>query len=191
MGYEAYPACSQYMCLLPDGYANPCAHIGNLCICNNVTEIEGWAKCIGINCPGDVAAVYSQAIANCRQNGGYNVAVSLQDFVAVAEGRKAVQSFTPSAVPTATKRSTYLTTGTDGTPSTATESPTIDSQPSSTGSRLSLSDNIALGVGLGVGLPSLVLSVIGIVVGWKTYQQRIVEVATHQGRNIRLGNGII
>jgi hypothetical protein len=158
LGYDMYPECSQYMCLLPDVYSNPCAHTGNVCVCNNVTEIEGWAKCIGTDCPADVGQVYSTALANCQLNGGYNIAVSLNEFMAVAEGSKAVASYSP----------------TDG-----------NTTPTSTG--LSREDQIQLGVGLSMGLLAVGIGIGGIWVGWKTYRQRLEEVRIHRLRSIELG----
>jgi hypothetical protein len=185
-GWSAYPACSRYVCLLPDVYENPCSHIGNVCTCRNVTEIEEWAKCIGSNCPSEVGQVYNTALSNCNSNGGYSVAVSLDDFLSVAEGGKPVATTYTPIIPTSIMPTSIVPTGTVSVVNTrvqtstslhiTTLSPTDTTQPSANEDGLSRSDDIALGVGLGMGLPALVIGLAALWVGWKTYKQRIVEI---------------
>jgi hypothetical protein len=178
-----YPSCAVNLCLVPITTSTGCEIKDNECVCTTASFVTSVAECLGQKCPDIVYSVYEQYSTACQDIGGYTIAISGSQWEAAASS--AASSASPQSI---TVQGTGLGTTTSAlrvqqspsssnpnaaqpTTTTSTQPTTIDSAPSSsstsdgsTSGGLTLDQKIALGVGIGIGVPSFIVAVIGVCV---------------------------
>jgi CFEM domain len=82
-GYSNYPGCSRALCIVPAQYYGTTAPTNEVA-CASITGLSVSAACVGKLCPDDVSTVFSVIQKNCHDNGGYNLAISLDQWVAAS-----------------------------------------------------------------------------------------------------------
>lgn len=154
-----FPACAQFC-----AYNIPtagCVGTDDACLCTNIPYLTSIAACIGLDCTA--AGVSTSAdvfIADCNTS-GVTLAMSKAEFVAAANGALS------SAAPTRTTTVGEVASPTDASPTTSqaasettkTTTTNAPQQTGSTGGGLSTSDKIALGVGIGFGIPAVIAAI--------------------------------
>lgn len=179
-----YPSCAVNLCLVPITKSTGCEINDNQCVCTTASFVTSVAECLGQKCPDIVYSVYEQYSTNCKDNGGYPIAISGSQWEAAASGAASpaptqsatVQGMglgiiTISALRIQQSSSSSNPDAAQPTKTTFTQPTTTDSAPlpsstsdGSTSRGLTLDQKIALGVGIGVGVPSFIVALITLCI---------------------------
>jgi hypothetical protein len=173
--WGAYPQCAATSCLVPLTASSGCEIDDNDCVCTDETLVSAVARCVGQNCSGVSAGVYSLYSSNCFNNGGYTIALSESQWNQESNGaapssgsqtplsssttnqQSAPSTFSSADTTVQTSEPTTTTQGGTTNPTTsASSSPTSTSSPSG----YTKDQAIALGVGIGIGLPTFLIALI-------------------------------
>ncbi|CZR55656.1 uncharacterized protein PAC_05544 [Phialocephala subalpina] len=180
--WNFYPACANTGCLSPLTAESGCDISNNECVCSNATLMTSMAGCIGKACSStSISGTYSLYQTACSSNGGYSIALTSAQWEAAAgsgsgsgtvtssiassSGSTVVQvAGTSKTTSAGTTFSTPVPSSADTSASSSTtaQNSTPSTTPSSGGGGFTEDQKIALGVGLGMGLPAIVLAAVGI-----------------------------
>lgn len=180
--WGGYPTCAIAPCLAPLTAASACELDSNSCVCTNSTLVSQLAECIGRSCAsGTATSIYAQYSSTCRNNGGYAMALSSDQWASLAASDPdPTQTSSSQDRPFTTFKTTQATGLVTSYYTSETTSGTIisaytstkgregsSSTPSSTGSSshsgYTEDQKIALGVGIGLGLPTLIFTIAGLL----------------------------
>ncbi|KAL2206863.1 hypothetical protein CC79DRAFT_1335147 [Sarocladium strictum] len=140
----------------------------NECLCSNTGDfVVNSAQCLGEEASDQVRPVY-QTMAGACFDSDTPLAVSPEDFYAIADGKQSSPSTTISSI---------SSTSTSSTSSTASEGPTETSDNNDNSDSGGLSTGAIAGIGAGAGV--LAIAVIGGLVAWCIRRRRRAGEESH------------
>jgi hypothetical protein len=160
--YSGYPTCAVNSCLVPLSASSECEIDDNACLCTTKTFVSAAAHCLGQKCPEVAGQVYTTMSSNCLGNGGYTLALSQSQWNEESNAQNAGTAAL-SSEPTITS-SSVDPSSTDSTSSDPTASTSSDPTKTASSSSYTKGQKIELGVGIGIGLPALLVAIIGVCV---------------------------
>ncbi|PMD33222.1 hypothetical protein L207DRAFT_167981 [Hyaloscypha variabilis F] len=175
LSFSDYPACAQSCLSYLSGSTN-CITPGitateaNYCLCNDIPYLSAVAKCTYNNCGVSILDEMAQiSVSNCASTGTPS-ALTVQEMIdeglpssvssATSSTVARSESTTSAAAPESTQTASIIVNGNGNTVGTSSGgSNCVDCNKSG---GISQSDKIALGIGIGFGIPSVIIGIVGI-----------------------------